>query len=59
MEIRTFKGSKGTYLVFKTKGAYHTFVETEAKFAAMDCGSGLARSANTRVHWDKLWNQKP
>lgn len=37
VEMRTFKGKKGTYLVMKIKGAYHVFTEIESKDAARDC----------------------
>lgn len=58
LEMRTFEGSKGTYIVFKLpKGAFHAFVETEAKDAAIDCGSGMSRDENTRTHWKKLWDE--
>jgi hypothetical protein len=56
LEMKTFPGSKGTYVVFKTaKGGYHAFVETEAKDAAMDCESELPRARHTQAHWDALW----
>ena len=55
LELRTFQGPKGTYLVIRVGNAYHTFCETEAKQAAIECGSTLPRSANTREHWKKLW----
>ena len=53
--MRTIVGKKSgqTYLVFRTlDGSFHVFVETEAKAAAIDCGSQLpANEANTRQHW--------
>jgi hypothetical protein len=57
MDIRTFIGASGrTYVAFRTRrDAVHVFAETEAKAAAMDCGSGLPRTASTRDHWDVLW----
>jgi hypothetical protein len=58
VDIRTFTGQSGrTYIVFKTRrDAFHVFVETEAKAAAVDCGSGLARDeAATRTHWERVW----
>lgn len=59
LPIKTFvsKDGKNTYIVFKqSNGSYHTFVEVEAKDAAMHCGSTLDRSSRTRDHWDKLWD---
>lgn len=58
LEMRTFHGSDGnTYLVFRTpKGAFHTFVETEAKQASRTCGT--TRSAgSTRQLWSVLWKE--
>lgn len=58
LEFRTFESTDGKnlYLVFKEKdGSYHTFVEVEAKDAAIHCGSQLEREQITRRHWDKLW----
>ena len=60
LEIKTFPGKNGTYVVFRTigKGAtYHTFIETEAKDAAIDCGSKRPRSDHMKYHWDELWNK--
>lgn len=55
--IRTFEGASGTsYIVFATPdGAFNVLVETEAKEAALDCGSALGRESNTRQHWSALW----
>ena len=56
--MRTFHGSDGNaYLVFRTpKGAFHTFVETEAKQASRTCGT--TRSAgSTRQLWSVLWKE--
>ena len=55
LSIKTFEGASGkTYLVFKTpKGAFHAFVETEAKDAAKDCGS--SGKGNTREQWKSVW----
>ena len=61
LPIKTFKSAdrKNTYIVFKqTDGSYHTFVEVEAKDAAIHCGSDLDRSEITRKHWDKLWGDQ-
>jgi len=61
LEIRTFQGkdSGRTYLVFQTPaGGFNTFVETDSKAAAMDCGSELPRRSNTRQHWRRLWEAK-
>ncbi len=57
LEIRTFSGKDGqNYLVFRTpKGAYHTFVEVEAKDAARNCGA--SGQGNTRKMWGALWGQ--
>jgi hypothetical protein len=58
LEMRTFEGSKGTYIVFKLpKDAFHAFVETEATDAAIDCGSALSRAEHTQTHWKKLWHK--
>lgn len=57
LDVRIFKGkSKRAYLVFRTGGgAYHTFLEVEAKQAARDCG---AAGGHTRQMWGKLWDRK-
>ncbi|UTW47127.1 hypothetical protein [Bacterioplanoides sp. SCSIO 12839] len=58
LPIKTFESGDGksTYIVFKQPdGSYHTFVEVEAKDAAMHCGSQLDRTEITRKHWDTLW----
>jgi hypothetical protein len=54
LEAKTFKGKSGrVYLVFKTlEGGFHTFVETQAKDAAEDCG---AQRKETRRDWRSLW----
>jgi hypothetical protein len=54
VEIKTFEGKEATYLVMKTKGAYHVFVEVEAKDAARDCDLTF-KKGNTRRIWNKLW----
>ena len=58
LEMKTFKSSDGknSYLIFKeSDGKYHSFVEVEAKDAAIHCGSQLSRDETTRQHWDSLW----
>ena len=59
IETKTFVGASGyTYIVYKTRrGAYHVFVEVEAKDAAIDVGSGLKRGVHTHDHWDDLWDE--
>ena len=60
LPIKTFESSDGknTYIVFKqSDGSYHTFVEVEAKDAAMHCGSEFDREEQTRKHWDRLWEE--
>ena len=57
LEMRTFKGSEGRYLVFCTpQGSYHVFKEVEAKQAARDCGAKL--ESNTREMWREVWNKR-
>lgn len=59
LEMRTFDGEDGaSYLVFRTaKGAYHAFVEVNAKDAAKKCGAmGIG---NTQSMWSELWPSKP
>jgi hypothetical protein len=42
---------------FRTQdGSFHAFLETEAKDAAMDCGSKQPRKNNPREHWKALWD---
>lgn len=41
----------------KSDGAFHVFVEVEAKEAAKDCGATDMGNANTRDMWNKLWNK--
>jgi len=55
IEMRTFEGQSGSrYLVFRTReGAFHVFLEIEAKEAAVDCGS--RGRGNTRQMWEHLW----
>lgn len=58
LEIKTFEGTQGTYLVMKLpSGAFHAFVETEAKQAAKDCGAKVRGYPNTREYWKSLWNR--
>jgi hypothetical protein len=60
LDFRTFESDNGknNYLVFRNSdGAYHTFVEVEAKDAAVHCGSKLEREEITRKHWDELWQK--
>lgn len=60
IQFRTFESEdeKNTYIVSKeSDGSYHTFVEVEAKDAAIHCGSTLDRNENTRSHWNDLWNK--
>jgi len=60
IQFRTFESEdeKNTYIVFKeSDGSYHTFVEVEAKDAAIHCGSTIDRKENTRIHWNDLWNK--
>jgi hypothetical protein len=55
LEIRSFQGNDGSYIVFKTpKGSYHAFKEVEAKQAARQCGA--APAGNTRQMWASLWD---
>jgi hypothetical protein len=55
IEMRTYRGKDGrTYLVFRTEGgAFHTFVETEAKQATRECGTRVI--GTTRQMWSALW----
>lgn len=58
LAMKTFQSNDGknTFLVLKESGgAYHAFVEVEAKEAALNCGSKLNRDEITRKHWDSLW----
>ena len=56
--MRTFHGADGNaYLVFRTpKGAFHTFVETEAKQAFRTC-SNTRSAGSTRQLWSILWKE--
>ncbi|HZY94091.1 MAG TPA: hypothetical protein VFE98_04415 [Candidatus Bathyarchaeia archaeon] len=60
LDIRTFPTKhskpKKRYLVFRLPdGSYHTFVEVQAKAAALECGAEGGRESNTRTLWDELW----
>ena len=59
LDFRIFETSstpKARYLVLRLPdGSYHTFVEVEAKEAAIKCGAIGGRGANTRRLWDQLW----
>ena len=56
-EVRTFAGTRNTYLVFRTsRGAFHVFQEVEAKKAAKDCGAKA--DGSTRQRWQRLWSTK-
>jgi hypothetical protein len=56
LEMKTFKGKGQNYLVFRTpKGAYHVFLEVEAKQAARDCGA--SKEKNTVQMWKDLWER--
>jgi hypothetical protein len=56
LSVKTFTGEKGTYVVFRTPdGAYHAFVEIEAKEAALDLGEP---KRHTNKMWDSIWNRK-
>jgi len=58
LSVKTFTGKGRTYLVFRTaNGAYHAFVEVEAKQAARECGNPPGRT--TRQMWDSIWNETP
>lgn len=57
--MKVFVGNDGNrYLVFRTlEGAFHAFVEVEAKEAAKKCGA-LERKGNTRSIWESIWDQQ-
>jgi hypothetical protein len=56
LEIKTFTGDDGTrYLVIRTlEGSYYTFVEVQAKQAAVECGAH--KKGNTRQMWESIWD---
>jgi hypothetical protein len=59
--LQTVTGKSGnTYIVMQTpSGGFHVFVETDAKEAALDCGSPYeAREKNTRQHWQAILEQE-
>jgi hypothetical protein len=55
LEMKSFKGKDDRgYLVFRTSsGAFHVFLEVEAKEAARECGGPIR--GNTRKMWEGLW----
>ena len=55
LSMRTVPGKDGrSYLVFRTgTGSFHTFVETEAKQAARECGASI--KGTTRQMWTSIW----
>lgn len=55
LEVKSFQGQDGrSYLIFRTpRGAYHAFVEVEAKQAARECGVKVEK--NTRAMWRAIW----
>jgi hypothetical protein len=59
LEVKTIpskKDKKKTYLVYRTpKGAFHVFVEVQAKAAAYDCG--LTEDLGTRAMWEQIWDE--
>ena len=56
LEIRSFAGKDGTYIVFRTSGgSFHTFAEVEAKQAAREGGAEL--EGTTRQMWESLWDK--
>jgi hypothetical protein len=57
LDMRTFRGKEGRYLVFRTPaGSFHVFKEVEAKEAARNCGAKF--EANTREMWKQVWDRK-
>ena len=58
LEMKTFEGKQGTCLVIKSGAHFHVFRETEAKEAAIDCGSKLDPKKHTRNHWAQLWKTR-
>lgn len=53
LDMRTFRGKAGRYLVFRTPSrSSHVFKEVEAKEAARDCGAKV--EANTREMWKQV-----
>jgi len=56
LEIKTFRGRDGAYLVFRTRGgAFNVFLEVEAKEAARQCGA--SREGTPRQMWGGLWDK--
>jgi hypothetical protein len=59
LDMKQFTGKKGNYIVFRLpSGAFHAFLEVEAKDAARDCGS-TKTTENTREFWKELWAKHP
>jgi hypothetical protein len=57
LEMKTFPGRDGNYLVFRTSGgSFHVFMEVEAKEAARQCGAET--EANTRRMWASIWDRR-
>ena len=56
-EAMGWKSERSREEKFRTQdGSFHAFLETEAKDAAMDCGSKQPRKNNPREHWKALWD---
>ena len=55
LELKSFTGNGGRgFLVLRTPGgAYHAFIEVEAKQAARECGAKVEK--NTRAMWRSIW----
>ena len=54
LEMKTFPGKDGHYLVFRTPdGKYHAFLEVEAKEASRQCGCRI--EGTTHQMWNSLW----
>lgn len=56
VEMRTFQGQEGVYLVLRVGGSYHVFAEIEAKDAARDCDPTVKES-NVRNMWNQIWRK--
>jgi hypothetical protein len=59
--LQTVTGRSGnSYIVMQTPGGgFHVFVETDAKKAALDCGSPYkATEKNTRQHWQTVLGKR-
>ena len=61
LQVKVFesKDGKTDFIVFRTpRGAYHVFVEVDAKKAAIECGmEQKPTNANTRQFWNALWKK--